>query len=76
MAELAYSIAANASNTHTITRSTGASVLSGQALFTVRGSMTQSQILAAFRAARRMVNQDAMSASDPADYPTSGSRTL
>ena len=74
MAELAYSAVANAGNTHTITRSTGASVLTGQALFTYRG--TQYQTLMAFRALRFMVNRDAMSASDPADYPTTGSRTL
>jgi hypothetical protein len=78
VAELAYNAVANADRTHTVTRATGTSVLGSNemALVTALGSRGQPELRAAVRAAIQMVRLDIMDASEPADFPSSGSRTI
>lgn len=78
MAELAYVASANADQTHTVTRSTGTTVLGASevALVTVSGSLDGPARRAAVRAAIETLILDIQEASDPADLPTTGSRTL
>lgn len=78
MAELAYVSAANADQTHTVTRSTGTSVLGANevALVTVSGSLAGPARRAAVKAAIDLLRRDILSASASADLPTTGSETL
>lgn len=76
MAENAYTAVTDTPGSrHTVTRTTGLSVLSGQALFTFNGSLSKGEVLEAFRACRRVLHFDGMSNSAPSTFPTSGSRT-
>ena len=74
MAENAYTAVTDVSGTtHTVTRTTGLSVVTGQVAFTFRGGATKIEVMEAFKAIRRVIRQDGQDANLPSSYPTSGS---
>lgn len=78
MAELAYTAAANANQSHTVTRSTGTSVLgAGEPVaIQIRGDLTGPRRRAAIRACIEALRRDLIADTDPGDLPTSGTRDI
>ena len=73
MAEVQYTAVVETAPKYTVTREATGSVLTGSVLFTFQAHLKQARIIEAFRALRSVINRDALHASDPADYPTTGS---
>lgn len=73
MAELEYSPVKNTDQTHTVTRSTGTSVLgSAAAVIIIDNALTKAEVFDAVRAAWRALRRDSGKGTAPADFPTTG----
>lgn len=75
MAALTYQAAANADNTHTVTRSTDDAIGSAAAALIVDSTLSKYEVRQAVKALLRALGRDEVNGSAPADYPTSGTST-
>jgi len=71
MAELQYGAVANPDRSVSVTRSTGSSILTGDAAIVINNASTKLDVWIAVRAALRALRRDSAKGTAPADFPTS-----